>query len=98
MKQNCWEFKRCGRQPQGLKTHELGVCPASVEERLDGIHEGTNAGRTCWVVAGTYCKGEIQGTYSKKTSSCMACDFYKKLKDEEGEGLIGSFTLLTKLV
>lgn len=50
MKKNCWEFKNCGREFGGIKARELGVCPASTDERLNGIHNGENAGRSCWVV------------------------------------------------
>lgn len=96
MKKNCWEFKRCGRQSGGLKSAELGVCPASIEEGLDGVHDGTNGGRSCWVIAGTLCGGEVQGTYAKKGHNCRACDFYKLVVEEEGEGLVGNFTLMTK--
>jgi hypothetical protein len=28
-KLNCWEVKKCGREPGGVKVKELGVCPAS---------------------------------------------------------------------
>jgi len=42
-KPNCWEFKQCGREPGGLLSDELGVCPASTETRLDGVHGGKNA-------------------------------------------------------
>lgn len=37
---NCWEYKKCRREPGGIKVHELGVCPATVEKRLDGTHGG----------------------------------------------------------
>ena len=73
-KQNCWEFKQCG---QGQN------CPAYMEEKLDGIHEGVNGGRSCWVIAGTLCGGIIQGSFAKKVGSCMQCDFYKSVKQEE---------------
>lgn len=96
MKQNCWEFKKCGRESGGCKVHELGVCPASIEQKLDGIHEGKNSGRACWVVGGTYCKGEVQGNYAKKLSNCMECDFYKKVKSEESPFIL-SARLLVKL-
>ncbi|GBE00072.1 hypothetical protein BMS3Abin07_02118 [bacterium BMS3Abin07] len=46
-KLNCWEFKRCGRQPGGEHEIDLGVCPATVEGRLDGVHDGVTAGRAC---------------------------------------------------
>jgi len=83
MKLNCWEFKKCGRQPGGEKESVLGECPAAKENRLDGIHGGTNAGRACWVVAGTRCKGKVQGTYALKVKDCIDCDFYRKVRQEE---------------
>ena len=83
MKMNCWEFKKCGRQPGGEKVKELSVCPAAVEKRLNGVHGGRNAGRACWIVAGTYCQGKIQGTFADKYSSCKECDFYQRVREEE---------------
>jgi hypothetical protein len=82
-KRNCWEFKRCGRQPQGFHVHDLGVCPATLEQKLDGVHEGVNAGRSCWVVAGTLCKGQQEGIFAQKFKNCKECDFYLKVRDEE---------------
>lgn len=97
MKLNCWEFTNCGREPGGKKTQELGVCPASVEARLHGVHHGKNAGRACWVVAGTLCSGEVQGTFGKKFKSCEQCDFYRKAKTEENADFKLSITLLNRL-
>ncbi len=85
MKQNCWEFKKCGRELGGEKTEELGVCPVAVEARADGIHDGKNAGRCCWAVAGTFCGGELQGTFAQKCQECSICDFYKKVVKEEDD-------------
>ncbi len=65
-KLNCWEFKKCGREPGGTHANDLGVCPTTQEMRLDGVHGGINAGRSCWVVTGTLCRGEVQGTFAKK--------------------------------
>ena len=49
---NCWEFKKCGRQPGGEQAEEQGVCPVTEHRKLHGIHGGVNAGRACWIVAG----------------------------------------------
>jgi hypothetical protein len=65
-KQNCWEFKKCGRAVGGVKEKELGTCPANVTRELDGTHGGKNAGRACWIVSGTMCGGNVQGTFAKK--------------------------------
>ena len=96
-KKNCWEFKGCGREPGGAKVAELGVCPASTEGRLEGVHDGKNAGRACWIVAGTLCKGEVQGMFAKKFYNCMKCEFYQKVQEEEGAGFKLSVTLLNKI-
>jgi hypothetical protein len=86
MKQNCWEFKRCGRLAGGARAKELGVCPASVNSSIDALNDGTNGGRMCWAVAGTLCGGKPQGSFAKKIDSCMNCEFYKKVRGEEGSG------------
>lgn len=84
MKQQCWQYKKCGRQQGGSKATELGVCPASVEQQGKGINAGQNAGRICWAIAGTLCGGKVQGAFAAKQASCLACDFYKLVRGEEG--------------
>lgn len=88
-KLNCWEFKKCGRQPGGSKAAELGVCSATTEQLLHGAHGGKNAGRACWVVAGSLCGGKIQGTYAKKLLNCWRCEFMNAVKLEEEPTEIG---------
>jgi len=83
-KQNCWEFKRCGRQPGGAKTAELGECPAAIETRTNGVNSGRNGGRACWALAGTLCGGTVQGSFASKLSNCMQCEFYQLVGQEEG--------------
>lgn len=96
-KLNCWEFKKCGREPGGAKVNELGVCVAAIETRTDGVHGGKNGGRACWAIAGTLCKGEIQGTFAQKEQNCMKCDFYKQVRLEEGAYFIIAGDILAKL-
>lgn len=96
-KQNCWEFKKCGRQEGGKQVRDLGICPASTETRLDGVHGGKNGGRACWVVAGTFCKGEVQGSFAQKQKSCRVCDFYKLVREEEYQKFMLSAILLKKI-
>lgn len=82
-KLNCWEVEQCGLQPGGSNTAERGVCPAAMEQRANGIHEGKNAGRCCWVIPGTLCRGEVQGSYAEKVAACQECHFYKAVKQDE---------------
>ena len=84
-KLNCWEFRRCGREPAGRNAGALGVCPAAVEVAADGKNGGKNGGRACWAVAGTYCRGEAHGTFARKFNDCMECDFFWLVAAEEEE-------------
>ena len=84
--QNCWEMKDCGRQPGGAMASELGVCPAASDASGDGVNRGQMSGRVCWSIAGTFCQGTVQGTFAAKRTTCLACDFYSQVNDEEGLG------------
>jgi len=63
----CWEFMKCNRDVNS----ELR-CPAY-----------PNFGRACWVVAGTFCEGKVQGTFAQKYEDCSKCDFFKKASQTE---------------
>jgi len=82
---NCWEYKKCGRQPGGENVDKLGVCFAAMSKEYNGVHDGENGGRACWVVAGTLCGGKVQGTFASKIRNCVNCEFYKKVRSEEKE-------------
>jgi hypothetical protein len=62
--QNCWEYMKCGRD-----TDASTKCPAF-----------PHFGRVCWVVAGTFCEGKVQGTFAQKYENCGKCDFYQTVK------------------
>jgi hypothetical protein len=92
-KQNCWERKHCGREQTNNNDNEYGPCPAAYIEGLNGVHEGINGGRCCWAIAGTFCDGEIQGTFAEKISDCSECDFYKMVLEEERQNLKSLYDL-----
>jgi hypothetical protein len=95
-KLNCWEYKKCGREPGGTR-NDLGVCQAATEKKLHGTHGGANAGRACWVVAGTLCGGKVQGVFAKKYENCEKCDFYDRVIEEEGPQYQMSMFLIKKM-
>ena len=65
-RQDCWEFKRCGREKGGAKVSEMGVCPAWPDH-----------GKDCAIVKGTFCGGAVQGDYASKIAHCAKCDYFK---------------------
>jgi len=97
VKNNCWEFMNCGREPGGILVNELGVCPAAVEKKLDEINQGKNGGRSCWGVSGTMCFGYVEGSFAKKIGNCLQCEFFKVVQQEEGSNWVGTKDILGKV-
>lgn len=87
---NCWEVRSCGREPGGARAGELGVCPAATDTTAAGVNGGHNAGRVCWAVTGTLCRGAVAGTFAQKQFTCVECGFFSQVQAEEAE----SFRLL----
>ena len=83
VQKNCWEMKKCGREFGGEKVEELGVCPAAIHSEYDGTNGGKYGGRFCWAIAGTLCRGRIQGTFAIKLTNCLYCGFLKQVNEEE---------------
>ncbi len=78
-KQNCWEYNQCGREPEGAKAADLGVCPAAVDTTFSGINSGTSGGRICWAIAGTFCGKRVSGAIAQKLGNCKKCEFYQRV-------------------
>ena len=85
---NCWEFKKCGQCQDSASLDGDTNCPVPGSVDQNGTNRGKNAGRYCWRVAGTFCGGEVQGTYAKKLQTCIECDFFNKVQEEEGPGFM----------
>ena len=84
VKANCWEIMGCGREVGGRASAQLGVCPAATCTTCAGANDGAYGGRLCWAVAGTFCGGEVQGSFASKSASCAVCKVFKRVRDEEG--------------
>lgn len=96
-KLNCWEFMKCERHHGGSKAGELGICPVTIDEEMDGAHGGIAAGRACWAVVGSFCGGKIQGTYAQKLKDCTKCDFMALVKREEELTPLGFSSTLNEI-
>lgn len=89
-RRNCWEFMNCGREPGGVNTAKMGTCSAALPSRYDGVNKGHYAGRFCWVLSGLPAKADEQGAYARKLLSCVDCEFFKLIQEEEGGHFIMS--------
>ncbi len=86
---NCWEYKKCGREIDGINVKTLGVCPAATFISADGFCGGKNGGRSCMYITGTFniatflsAGGISAGENCGKVKNCVKCDFYKQIKKE----------------
>ncbi len=83
-KLNCWEFMGCGREPGGARAEEFGVCPAATMVSADGLNDGVNGGRVCWLIEDSGCRMVLEKIGRGCMSSCMRCEFHLHVKSEEG--------------
>jgi hypothetical protein len=58
---------KCGREQGGTHMADLGVCPSYK----------LGAGDACWMIAGTFCGGTVQGSFAQKQNACMSCQVFK---------------------
>jgi hypothetical protein len=94
---NCWEFKKCTREPGGALAKDGKACIASVEKRADGVNSGRNGGRACWAIAGTECGGKPQGAFAQKIDTCQSCLFYLMVMEEEYPKYVSTKRILPML-
>lgn len=87
-KKNCWEFRNCGKDSAGQGD---SACPATTCKDLDGIHGGRNAGRACWVAAGSLNNDEQPEQRPHKQKDCWMCDFFNAVREEETSSTSGFF-------
>lgn len=58
----------CGREKGGCHVNEMGECPVST----------LGMGHSCWIVAGTFCLNEVQGSMAQKIDNCMRCEVFER--------------------
>ena len=79
----------CNETEKLLGSNEkLGICLAAQSSDFNGVNNGELGGRFYWNFAGTFCKGEIQGTVAKKIQNCFECAFLNNVRAEEGKNFI----------
>jgi hypothetical protein len=84
---NCWDFMGCefAKFLEGEDSKlESGCCPVLLMNEYNGFNNGTYAGRACWLVLNTKCFNSLQRNYNEKFKSCIDCEFYKLVIEEEG--------------
>ena len=73
---------KCERQPGGAMTEELGACRGAFCPHSE-----------CWLIAGTLCNSEVQGTYAQKYESCIICKYFNRMQEHHTKRPRPSFFL-----
>ena len=63
------------KNPDLMPCYEVKNCT-----QTDCPARGSHGATRCWEIAGTYCKGEIQGVFAKKIKDCQKCEVYKQAR------------------
>jgi hypothetical protein len=84
LKKNCWEFKKCGREPGGANVAASGVCPAANEAAIAETNSGKNGCRACWAINGKFSRELVPGSPPNRLGDCLQCDFLKQNENEDG--------------
>jgi len=88
MKENCWEYMKCGRELSGDMIDKLGVCSALRYSAFHGDNNGYMGGRICWKIVGTFPGGSKECALSSELGDCHLCKFFKLVEEEEGSNFI----------
>lgn len=83
-KLNCWQFKNCGREKDGLLADAFSECPVSVSMKFDGLNGGCGAGRVCWMV-------RKPDSCSCGNHACHTCEFYRRVLFEQDGKATGQY-------
>ena len=43
----------------------------------------------CWMISGTYCRNEIQGSFHEKIEACRKCNFYQSMQEQKAVFAMG---------
>ncbi len=52
----------------------------------------------CWLIAGTFCRGEVQGKFAKKLEDCRLCPVFRKANRDPVREMTENFYAMTYLL
>jgi signal transduction histidine kinase len=58
-----------------VRCHEVKNCT-----KTDCPAYDTSKVTRCWEIAGTFCRGKVQGVFAKKFKDCQACEVYQRAR------------------
>ena len=84
MKLNCWEYKKCGRQPGGDRAKEMGICPVTTTANSRVCTE-EQCGPGLLGGGGIALRREDPGSVCPETEQLLALRFHERRKAGRGQ-------------
>lgn len=94
-KLNCWEYQGCGFDVSHNGGTGSCACPSVTASAMHGANGGHNGGRSCWVIEGTMCDGDVAGDFEQKARTCRKCAFMQRVAVEEGLDFVDGSDLVS---
>lgn len=72
----------------GLRDKHIPTCWEVLDCAITECSVFSKKNIRCWLIAGTYCGGVVQGGFAQKIGSCSECEVYKLAVDQHPVGQI----------
>lgn len=88
MEEKEYAKKTCIIVTEAVKTNTQGCWKAKMCDKVNCPGHG-NSDLRCWMISGTHCRDEIQGSFAEKIHACRTCDYYKEMQELNAVNTIG---------
>ncbi len=85
-----------GRYPEKKLPIHYVYCWEELNCQQEGCPSYMNKTEKCWAVAGTFCRGEVQGVFAQKIGDCRKCVVYRKNSGDDLERLNDGFDIMVR--
>jgi two-component system NtrC family sensor kinase len=85
-----------GKFPRKKMPMNYVYCWEELDCKQEDCPSYGNREEKCWTVAGTFCKGQVQGVHAQKIGDCRKCVVYQKNSGDELEQLNDGFDIMVR--
>lgn len=81
-----------------LQDESLGTCWRKLDCDYEDcpVHGMENA--RCWLIAGTFCRGQVQGKFARKLQDCRLCEVYREATRDPVREITENFYAMSYLL
>lgn len=87
-----------GRGGQSFEDRKLVTCWRELDCDKDDCPAFGREHTRCWLLAGTFCRGEVQGQFARKLKDCRLCEVYRKATGDPVSEITENFYAMNYLL